>query len=76
MPFPADNPRGINTRILKGKILTIIDNIPASEFGNIEFALQNASNETQVAFLSNSMIKEIKNIELPAYIFRHAKTSY
>lgn len=65
-PFLKDDPRGIDTRILKGNIFTVVGDVPTSEYDNIEYALNNADDNTRVVFLSD-YLKEIKESVLLDY---------
>lgn len=54
-PFPQDNPRGINPRILRGEIFTVIGELPLQDRESIEYALKNADNKTCVVFLDDQL---------------------
>lgn len=66
-PFPEGDPHGINPRILKGNIFTVIGEVPSIQYDNIEFALKNADLNTCVVLL-NDFVKNLKDDELMDHI--------
>lgn len=53
LPFEEKQPYNISTKILKGNIFCVIDEIPETEIDNIGIALLNADANTKVVFLDS-----------------------
>ena len=65
-PFPQDDPRGINPRILKGEIFTVIGQVSSQELESIEYALKNADMKTCAVFL-NDQLNSLEDLTLLEY---------